>query len=136
MDAEDLRVYLTAYKPSGSNILVYYKIMHSDDSDGIGEKYWIPMTLNTSQGFTSATRYSSSENQDDFLELVYDVPTWSDTYKAGANTTTGIVQYVSNSKARYSGYKYFAIKIVPVNATSSNPPRVKDLRAIATMSKV
>lgn len=136
MDAEDLRVYLTAYKPSGSNLLVYYKIMNSDDSDGMGEKKWIPMTLNTDQGFTSATRYSSSENQDDFLELVYDIPTWNDTYKAGSNTATGIVEYVSNSKARFVGYKYFALKIVPVNATSSNPPRVKDLRAIATMSKV
>ena len=136
MDAEDLRVYLTAYKPSGSNFLVYYKIMNADDADGIGEKKWIPMTLNTSQGFSSATRYSSSENVDDFLELVYDVPTWSDTYKAGANTTNGIVQYVSNSKARYFGYKYFTIKIVPVNTTSANPPRVKDLRVIATMSKV
>ena len=136
MDAEDLRVYLTAYKPSGSNFLVYYKIMNSDDSDGIGEKKWIPMTLNTAQGFSSATRYSSSENTEDFLELVYDIPTWSDTYKAGANTTNGIVQYVSNSKARYFGYKYFAIKIVPVNATSTNPPRIKDFRAIATMSKV
>ena len=110
--------------------------MNADDADGIGEKKWIPMTLNTSQGFSSATRYSSSENVDDFLELVYDVPTWSDTYKAGANTTNGIVQYVSNSKARYFGYKYFTIKIVPVNTTSANPPRVKDLRVIATMSKV
>jgi hypothetical protein len=136
MDAEDIRVYLTAYKPSGSNILVYYKIMHSDDTDGLNEKKWIPMTLNEGQGFTSTYRYSSSENSEDFIELTYDTPAWSDTYKAGANNSTGILEYQSNSKARFSGYKYFAIKIVPVNPTSANPPRVKDLRAIATMSRI
>jgi hypothetical protein len=136
MDAEDIRVYLTAYKPSGSNLLVYYKIMHSDDADGMNEKKWIPMTLNEGQGFTTTYRYSSSENSEDFIELVYDTPYWSDTYKAGANNSTGIIEYQSNSKARFSGYKYFAIKIVPVSPSGANPPRVKDLRAIATMSRI
>jgi hypothetical protein len=136
MDAEDIRVYLTAYKPSGSNLLVYYKIMHSDDADGMNEKKWIPMTLNEGQGFSTTYRYSSSENSEDFIELAYDTPYWSNTYKAGANNSTGIIEYQSNSKARFSGYKYFAIKIVPVNPSGANPPRVKDLRAIATMSRI
>jgi hypothetical protein len=96
------------------------------------------MVLNEDQGFTSATRYSSSENKDDFLELTYDPPAYSatlvDPYKFGSNNATGIIKYLNTTKARYEeGYKYFQIKIVLVNSTSSNPPRVKDMRAIALL---
>ena len=130
-DAEDLRVYLTAYKPSGSNIYVYYKILAAEDNDTIADVRWIPMELNESQGFTAATRYSSSENRNDFLELTYDVPNYTNTARSGANNSTGIIEYRNSARARYVGYKYFAIKIVLTNSTSTNPPRVKDLRAIA-----
>ena len=133
-DAEDLRVYLTAYKPSGSNILVYYKALNSDDNDAFADTRWIPMDLDTGQGFTSAATYSSSEDRNNFLELTYKPPTYSansTNYLYGANSATGVIEYRNSAKARYVGFKYFAIKIVLVNSTSSNPPRVKDLRAIA-----
>ena len=134
-DAEDLRVYLTAYKPSGSNIFVYYKILHADDSDTFGDARWIPMTLDTGQGFTSDIAYSSSENRNDFLELTYKIPAYAATtgspYLFGANNSTGVVEYRNTAKVRFSSFKYFAIKIVLTNQNSSNPPRVKDLRAIA-----
>ena len=130
-DAEDLRVYLTAYKPSGSNIFVYYKILAAEDNDTMADVRWIPMELNEAQGFTAATRYSSSENKDDFLELTYDVPNYTNTARSGANNSTGVIEYRNSARARYVGYKYFAIKIVLVNGASTNPPRVKDMRAIA-----
>jgi hypothetical protein len=134
-DAEDLRVYLTAYKPSGSDIFVYYKALNGDDNDSFADTRWIPMDLDTGQGFTSAATYSSSEDKNNFLELTYKPPTYSASsgspYKFGANTSTGVVEYRNSAKARYVGFKYFAVKVVLVNSTSSNPPRVKDLRAIA-----
>jgi hypothetical protein len=136
-DAEDLRVYLTAYKPSGSDIHVYYKILAAEDNDTMADVRWIPMELNEAQGFTAASRYSSSENKDDFLELTYDPPAYSatsgDPYKFGSNNSTGIIKYLNTTKARYEGYKYFQIKIVLTNSTSTNPPRVKDMRAIALL---
>jgi len=134
-DAEDLRVYLTAYKPTSSDILVYYKILSADDSDTFGDTRWIPMDLDTGQGFSSATLYSSNEDRNNFIELTYKVPTYSATsgspYKFGANSATGVIEYRNTAKARFTGFKYFAIKIVLVNSSSTNPPRVKDLRAIA-----
>jgi hypothetical protein len=215
-DAEDLRVYLTAYKPAGSNILVYYKILAAEDNDTMADVRWIPMELNEDQGFTAASRYSSSENKDDFLELTYDIPlfptglsgtvyepvgiplsgvvsaaggsntvtgsstsfntqlvagnviridTLSGTFRvhsianstsmtltsqpasansksafrvnavnqSGANNSTGIIEYRNSARAAYSKFKYFAIKIVLTNSTSTNPPRVKDMRAIALL---
>jgi hypothetical protein len=130
-DAEDLRVYLTAYKPSGSNIHVYYKVLAAEDNDTMSDSRWIPMELNETQGFTSATRYSSSENKESYIELAYDVPNYSNTARSGANTSTGVIEYRNSARATYRKYKYFQIKIVLVNSTSSNPPRVKDMRAIA-----
>jgi hypothetical protein len=130
-DAEDLRVYLTSYKPSGSDIFVYYKVLAAEDNDTMADVRWVPMELNEEQGFTAASRYSSSENKNDFIELVYDVPNYTNIARSGANNSTGIIEYRNSSRARYVGYKYFAIKIVLTNSNSSNPPRVKDLRAIA-----
>jgi hypothetical protein len=130
-DAEDLRVYLTAYKPAGSNIFVYYKALAAEDNDTMDDVRWIPMQLNEDQGFTAATRYSSSENKEDFIELTYDVPNYTNTARSGANNSTGVIEYRNSARARYVGYKYFAVKIVLVNSTSTNPPRVKDMRAIA-----
>ena len=131
-DAEDLRVYLTAYKPSGSDVFVYYKILNAEDNDTFEQTRWIPMDRVVSEGFTSSVVYSSSSNRNDFLELVYDVPTYSNGYRSGSNTTNSkIIEYRNSSRARFVGYKYFAIKIVLVNQNSSNPPRVRDLRAIA-----
>jgi hypothetical protein len=130
-DAEDLRVYLTAYKPSGSNIFVYYKALNGDDNDAFADSRWIPMDLDTGQGFTSSATYSSSEDKNNFIELTYKVPTYTNTARSGANTATGVLEYRNSARARYVGFKYFAVKIVLVNSTSSNPPRVKDLRAIA-----
>ena len=129
-DAEDLIVYLTAYKPSTSQINVYYKILHAEDSDTFGQARWIPMTISDSGV------YSSSENKNDFIEFQFTPPTFAATtalpYAYGANTTnSSILEYRNSSKARFVGFKQFAVKIVLTNSVSTNPPRVKDLRVIA-----
>jgi hypothetical protein len=111
----------------------YYKILAAEDNDTMADVRWIPMELNEDQGFTAASRYSSSENKDDFLELTYDVPNYTNTARSGANNSTGIIEYRNSTRVSYSKFKYFAIKIVLTNSTSSNPPRVKDMRAIALL---
>ncbi len=131
-DAEDLRVYLSAYKPVGSDVHVYYKILNAEDSDAFGDSRWIPMVRDTGEGFTAETRYSSSENRDDIFEMTYKTSDFNNTSLSGANTTnSNIIEYRNSRKARFIGFKYFAVKIVLTNDTSANPPRVRELRAIA-----
>jgi hypothetical protein len=130
-DAEDIRVYLGAYRPPGTQVHVYCKALNASDSDTFAERKWIEMTRDTDQGFTPTAVYSSSTDKNDFLELVYKVPDWTDTYKAGANNSTGIFQYRNSTGARFNGFKYFAIKVVLTADSSPNPPRVRELRAIA-----
>jgi len=42
-DAEDLVVFLTAYRPQGTNIQVYGKVLNATDSDPFDDKSWTPM---------------------------------------------------------------------------------------------
>jgi len=131
-DAEDVRVYLTGYKPSGSDIHVYAKVLHAEDSDTLADAKWIPMARNTDEGFTATAVYSSSENRNDFKEFVFDMPSFNSTYGAGANTSNdNVFEYRNTSGARFVGFKRFAIKVVLTGSNSTNPPRVRDLRAIA-----
>ncbi len=131
-DAEDIRVYVSAYRPPGSNISVYYKILHREDSDKFDEVRWIPMSFTTESGFTSSGVFSSSEIIDDFKEYTFVVPSYSNDYLSGANTTnSNIIEYRNTARSRFVGFKYMSIKVVLTSTTTTNPPRLDDIRVIA-----
>lgn len=117
-DAEDLMVTLTAYKPSTSDVLVYYKIKHAEDYDTFDNKKWTQMSL---QGDAN---YSSVANQNDFIELKYQIPT------ANMNGVGNVASYTSDG-IQYSGFKQFQVKIVLTGTNSALVPKVADLRVIA-----
>jgi hypothetical protein len=119
-DAEDLRVYVTGYRPSGTTIEVYAKILNATDGTPFSEAQYIKLDQVTSTLLTS-----SSLNPLDFKEYEYKIPAASLT---GLN---GEVQYTAADGNTYSGFKYFAIKIVLLSNNTSLVPRVKDYRAIA-----
>jgi len=119
-DAEDLKIYLTAYKPADAGISVYYKILNADDSDAIDDVSWVEMTQQTNASFVSDT-----EDRGTFLEYEYQMPT------AKLTGSSGEVQYTNSENVTFTGYKYFALKIVLTTSFTSNPPRVRDLRVIA-----
>jgi hypothetical protein len=131
-DAEDIRVYVTSYRPPGSDVLVYYKVLHKEDSDTFDNSIWVPMSIINEEGATASTVYSSSEDQNDFKEYVYEIPDYGNTYRSGANTTNSdILEYRNSAGARFVGYKYMSIKVVLTNTTTTRPPRLDDLRVIA-----
>jgi len=131
-DAEDIRVYISAYRPLGSNISVYYKILHREDSDTFDNAHWIPMSYTSETGFTASTVFSSTEIIDDFKEYVFVVPNYSNDYISGANTTnSNIIEYRNSARSRFVGYKYLSIKVVLTSSTTTNPPRLDDIRVIA-----
>jgi hypothetical protein len=127
-DAEDLKLYFDGYIPQGSAIQPYYKVLHAEDSDLFDEAKWIPMSQTTAN-----TTASSSENREDFREFEYDVPAYG-VYNNGvfANSNpTNILQYRNTNNAMFSGFKYYAIKLVMMGTDTQNVPRVRNLRAIA-----
>lgn len=127
-DAEDLKVFLDAYKPTGTQVNVFYKVLHAEDSDNFADARWIPMTLST-----ASTVVSDPEDRTDFRELEYTVAAYG-SYNSGlfANSSpTNILRYRNTQNALFQGFKYFAIKIVLTSDLTNNPPRIRNLRAIA-----
>jgi hypothetical protein len=125
-DAEDILVYLSAFRPVGTNIEVYAKILNGSDSNDFTSKVWTKLTNNDS------SLYSSTTNRKDFREFEFAFPTavgvTSSAFKNLSNS--GIVQYTRADGALFQGYKTFAIKIVMLSSSEANVPMVDDARAI------
>ena len=109
-DAKDLMVYFRAYKPSTSNVLVYYKVLSGNDPSTFESKYW-----NRMEQVTDANIYSNNEN--DFQNYTY-------------GTADSSAAYVSDGTT-FNEFKTFAIKLVFVSSKNEDVPEVKDLRVIA-----
>jgi len=68
--AEDLKVYLKAFKPANSDVKVYAKFYNSADNEAFDKKNWTELSLNSaSVGVTS-----NPSNINDFRDLGYDIP--------------------------------------------------------------
>ena len=118
--AEDLNVFLTAYKPSQTSINVYYKILNSIDPDDFDDKSYFLMTQNTNTGVNSV-----KDKLDDFIEYKYVIPT------ANMTGSGNEVTYTNAAGATFTGFSTFAIKIVMKSTTDVVVPQIRDMRAIA-----
>jgi hypothetical protein len=96
LDAEDMKVYITAYKPSQSNILVYAKILASDDNEAFENKDWTLLDQVTEAGL-----YSASADERDFKEYEY---TFKKTPPSSA--LDGVITSSSNTTITGSGTSF------------------------------
>jgi len=117
-DSGDLRVYLTAYKPSGSNIHVYYKVLSGSDSETFDDKKYQLMGQLGNPNFIST-------GENDYRELVF-APGTTDIANNAITYTTG--------STAYNTFKTFSIKVVMSGSDTTDVPKVRDLRAIALPS--
>ena len=114
-DSGDLRVYLTAYRPQGSNIFVYGKLLSVSDAEIFDDKSWQLLTQLGNQNYFSV-------NDSDFREF---------TFAPGTNgVANNTISYVSGSTT-FNQFRTFAIKIVMAGTNTTNVPRIRDLRVIA-----
>lgn len=111
MDAGDLRVYFSAYRPVNSNIYVYYKLLSADDTTNFNAQTYQLMTC--IQGYNNVSLSSK-----DFKSF---------TFAPGTNN-------VADNKVAYgsfTSFKYFAIKVVMTSTNPTTVPRIKNFRAVA-----
>ena len=94
--------------------------MNGEDGQNFDDKTWIKLTQ-----VTPATIHSDSENQEDFEEFEFTVPTSSLTGDAGE------LQYTTTEGVTFTGFKRFKIKVVLLSTSTSRVPRIRDLRAVA-----
>jgi len=119
-DSGDIRVYLTGYKPSNSNIYVYYKILSKSDSDLFDNKNYQLMTELGNENYVATSK-------SDYRELVFAPGTGG-----VANNSVGY----TTSTTGFSTFRTFAIKVVMAGTDNVDVPKVRDLRAIAFPSGV
>ena len=113
-DATDLRVFLTAYKPSGTDILVYYKVKSPNDPEPFEDKRYTLMSQKTSSGV-----YSTQEGfRNSALEYEFE-PKNGD-----------LISYTSGTSS-YDTFNQFALKVVLLSNDTTKVPVVYDMRAIA-----
>lgn len=86
-DAEDLRTYLAAYRPNGTNIFVYGKFHHREDPAKFDEKKWTKMVE-----LNSPVIYSSLSNINDKIEIEYGIP--SSVKLLTTDTTCNTTSYI------------------------------------------
>jgi hypothetical protein len=111
-DSGDLRVFLTAYKPSATGIEVYYKVMNSDDKDDFDNKNYVKMAQYTLSSLNST-------NTNDYIE-----------YEYRPSLNSSAITYTTNGTT-YDSFKYFSIKIVMSCSDPTIVPKIRDLRVIA-----
>jgi hypothetical protein len=102
-DAEDLVCFVTAYRPPGTDLKVYGKFLAGADSDTFQTKDWSALVETTSSALVS-----SLVNSDDYVELVYELPTSVQIIANGAtvNTTSANVAVSSTSAFAAGNFVY------------------------------
>lgn len=119
-DARDLKVYISANRPAGSNIDVYYKILGTGDRTNFDDRPWTLLPISQDK----ANVYSTDGRQ--FREFVYRT---QETTNNGTRPKYS-VDYTSNG-VTYSTFHTFAIKIVLRTTNPNAPPILRNLRVIA-----
>ena len=109
-DAQDLKVFLNAYKPKDTDIKVFYKVHNADDPEDFDDKPYVMFTQETDSNLVSS-------NESDIKSYVF---------RTSANNIT-----YTSSNITYDKFKTFAIKIVLGSASTAIIPKVKDMKAIA-----
>ena len=100
-EAEDVKVYISAYRPLGTDVLVYAKILNETDSELFEDRDWTLLV----QSATTANSYSSSTNVYDYRDFEYTfdstVPSIQIDNRVTANSTavlsTGSVNFTTSS---------------------------------------
>ena len=135
-EAEDIKVFVSAWKPSGTDVKVYARIHNPEDPEGIYEKDYTPLTVDTSTGD------SDSVNREDYKEYEYSFSANTDgqNFLAAASANSHarlntsddeVVWYMNSNGSKFNGFKSFAIKIVMTSTGTQVVPLVRDMRVIA-----
>ncbi len=72
--AEDVKVFLTAYRPENTDVRVYCRVHNSADPNSFDNKAWTPLVCTV-----NADQYSALNNKDSLVEYQYGLPQYSDT---------------------------------------------------------
>ena len=131
-EAEDLRVWLTAYRPPGTDIEVYAKIQNPADTRKHADVEWTRLVMKDESRFLS-----SGASRFDYREFEFNLPVLpASSIVAGGGSAlntnnSNIIRYVAPNGSIYNDFGIFSLKIVMLSTGHRIVPKVKDIRAIA-----
>lgn len=117
LDAEDFQIFVSGYRPKGTDIKVYIRPQSANDPSVFENIDWIELELTN-----GINLYSSLANRFDFKEYVYAVPE--------AQKDNRVLTY-TNDLGTFVGYRRFAIKIELLSENIFKAPRLLDYRGIS-----
>jgi len=113
----DLRAYITAYRPSGTDIYVFYKIQNSNDSQRFTNANWQLMTY-INNSYTHSSNMSQMVN----LQLAPGTNGVADNHVSYLSTSTGLT---------YSTFNSLSFKIVLATSDTTLLPHINNLSVVA-----
>ena len=118
LDAEDLNVYVSSYKPANTDIKVYAMVTASDDPDKIIDKQWTLLTEPAEQN----ELFSSLDNANDIREFKYSIPDIPTINSSNQQTGTANTTSSSTTVAIASASSYYSAGdlIIVTNGIKSN----------------
>jgi hypothetical protein len=126
LDAEDFKLYLTGYRPNGTNLEVSVKFLSGTDPVSINQTPWTKLEMKSENSF-----YSSLSNRFDYKEFEYYIGSTPKGNGQGAWLVGDTINYLSDGGAKYNNFKYFVIKLTMKSDTFYRVPRIADMRGIA-----
>jgi len=128
-EAEDLKVFLTAYRPVNTEIEVYAKFYNISDPDTFDSKVWTKLSYLNDGDLT----YSNPADRSDFYEYEFGVPAIAPVSYGGYldATNSDILTYSNPTGSKFVGFKIFALKIVLLSSNAVRIPLLNDVRAVA-----
>ena len=134
-DAEDMTIFMDAFKPQGSEISVYARLMNAEDGETLEDKDFTLMTQ-----VTSSNTFSSGIDGSDIkeFEFGFSANTNGQNFLVSANNharlnsaNSNVVAYRGTDGSVYHTYKTFALKIVMTATGTHITPKIENIRAIA-----
>jgi hypothetical protein len=81
-EAEDVRVIYNAFKPPGTDVHAYARIINNDDDESFSEKSWTKLEVTS-----GASQFSDKDDKSDMVELEFGFPAYPPTL----DTLDGVV---------------------------------------------
>ena len=97
--AEDVRMFMVAYRPKGTEIRVYARVHNSKDPEAFDDKAWTPLEYTQ-----NVNKFSSTDDETDFVEFELGLPQYSDSAYTlpGTFTTTLGSAVIAAANSGYS----------------------------------
>ena len=138
--AEDFRVYVTGYRPPGTDFKIYGRFKNNHDNALLTDNPWTLLNIDPTMNQT----FSSTKNKNDYYEYTYYIPVGNTVANQtiaymdpnadlGNGTYANCLTYFGTSGTQFVGFDNFAIKIVMLSTNQVLYPMIKTVSAIALM---